>query len=57
MANGTQEEVPLSKLIDAVAAHIDPKELDFYSPTKDFVIEAPAEKPETAETVEVSDDE
>jgi histidyl-tRNA synthetase len=41
MVNGTQEEVSLSKLIETVVSRIDPKELDFYSPTRDFVIEEP----------------
>ena len=41
MQNGTQEELPLSKLLDRVVDNIDSKELDFYSPTKDFVIEEP----------------
>ena len=48
MLNGTQEEVPLLKLVDRVVSKIDPKELDFYSPTKDFVIEEPLPLPEAA---------
>lgn len=42
MQNGTQEEMKLSDLLDRVVANIDAKQLDFYSPTKDFVIEEPA---------------
>lgn len=45
MVHGTQEEVPLEGLLDAIVARIDPKELDFYSPTKDFVIEEPVAEP------------
>lgn len=41
MVRGTQEELPLHGLLDAIVSRIDCKELDFYSPTKDFVIEEP----------------
>jgi hypothetical protein len=41
MVNGTQQEIPLSKLLDTVVSNIDGKELDFYSPMRDFVIEEP----------------
>lgn len=39
MENGTQEEVPLNKLLDNILGKIPKQDLDFYSPTKDFVIE------------------
>ncbi|MDQ1343518.1 MAG: Histidine--tRNA ligase [Patescibacteria group bacterium] len=41
MVNGTQEEMKLSDLLDRVVSNIDVKQLDFYSPMKDFVIEEP----------------
>lgn len=41
MLNGTQEELKLSELLDRVVSNIDAKQLDFYSPMKDFVIEEP----------------
>lgn len=41
MVNGTQEEVPLSKLLEHLMAKIDVKSLDFYSPLKDFFIQEP----------------
>lgn len=41
MVNGTQKEIPLSDLLSTVMAEVDPKELDFYSPAKDFVIVEP----------------
>ncbi len=49
MLNGTQEELRLSDLLDRVVANIDAKELDFYSPTKDFVIEEPKTDSEPSE--------
>ena len=41
----------MADLLDRVVANIDAKQLDFYSPTKDFVIEEPAPEaaPETLE--------
>ncbi len=39
IVNGTQEEVPLSKLLDHLMTKVDVKSLDFYSPLKDFIIE------------------
>lgn len=42
MLNGTQEELKLSELLDRVVSNIDAKQLDFYSPMKDFVIEVPS---------------
>lgn len=42
MLNGTQEELKLSELLDRVVSNIDAKQLDFYSPMKDFVIEEPS---------------
>lgn len=43
MSDGTQKEVPISLLITETLSMIDPKELDFYSPTRDFVVEKKAE--------------
>ncbi|MFA6090246.1 MAG: histidine--tRNA ligase [Candidatus Gracilibacteria bacterium] len=44
MVNGTQEEIPLDKLLDHLMTKIDVKSLDFYSPLKDFIIEEPKEE-------------
>lgn len=41
MTNGTQEELPLDKLLDTIQAKICTDDLDFYNPTKDFIIEEP----------------
>ena len=41
MLKGTQIEVKVSALLDEVLTHIDPKELDFYTPGKDWVIVEP----------------
>jgi hypothetical protein len=38
---GTQMEVSIDVLLDTVIAQINPKELDFYTPTKDWVIVEP----------------
>ncbi len=45
MVNGTQEEIPLGKLLDHLMTKIDTKSLDFYSPLKDFIIEEKKELP------------
>lgn len=45
MVNGTQEEIPLEKLLDHLMTKIDAKSLDFYSPLKDFIIIPPKETP------------
>lgn len=39
MDAGTQEEVRLEDLLKRIESKVDIKDLDFYSPTKDFVIE------------------
>ena len=39
MLKGTQTEVKLSELLDKVCEQVNPSELDFYSPVKDFTIE------------------
>jgi len=44
MVNGTQEEVPLDKLLEHLMTKIDMKSLDFYSPLKDFIIEEKKEE-------------
>lgn len=41
MVAGTQEEVKLDELLNFIVSKIGPKALDFYSPSKDFVIEEP----------------
>ena len=41
MLKGTQIEVKVSELLDVILTHIDPKELDFYVPGKDWVIVEP----------------
>jgi histidyl-tRNA synthetase len=41
MLKGTQIEVKVSELLDTILTHIDPKELDFYVPAKDWVIVEP----------------
>ncbi|MDP2104002.1 MAG: histidine--tRNA ligase [Candidatus Gracilibacteria bacterium] len=41
MIAGTQEEVKLDKLLDFIVEKVGPGCLDFYSPSKDFVIEEP----------------
>jgi histidyl-tRNA synthetase len=41
MLKGTQIEVKVSELLDTILTHIDPKELDFYVPGKDWVIVEP----------------
>lgn len=41
MIAGTQEEIKLDKLLDFIVEKVGPGCLDFYSPTKDFVIEEP----------------
>ena len=38
MIAGTQEEVKLGKLLDVLVGKIGEENLDFYSPTKDFMI-------------------
>lgn len=43
MVRGTQTEVKISELLDRVCEFVNPSELDFYSPTKDFTIELPPE--------------
>ena len=45
MLKGTQIEVKVTELLDAVLSHIDPKELDFYVPGKDWVIVEPVIDP------------
>ncbi len=45
MLKGTQIEVKVAELLDAVLSHIDPKELDFYVPGKDWVIVEPVVDP------------
>ena len=52
MVNGTQEEMKLSNLLDRVVSNIDAKQLDFYSPMKDFVIEEPVVVVEDVVTVQ-----
>lgn len=47
MVRGTQTEVKISELLDRVCEFVNPSELDFYSPTKDFTIELPPEAPST----------
>ncbi|NCP77305.1 hypothetical protein GW830_04210 [bacterium] len=44
MVNGTQEEIPLNKLLEHLMMKIDIKSLDFYSPLKDFIIEEKKEE-------------
>lgn len=41
MERGTQVEVKVSELLDKVLEQVDPKELDFYVPAKDWVIVEP----------------
>jgi histidyl-tRNA synthetase len=41
MQKGTQVEVKISELLDTVLSMVDPKELDFYVPGKDWVIVEP----------------
>jgi hypothetical protein len=41
MLHGTQVEVKIQDLLDRVIAEIDPNELDFYVPAKDWVIVEP----------------
>lgn len=41
MELGTQVEVPIENLLQTVMGQIDPKELDFYTPTKDLIIMPP----------------
>ena len=47
MQNGTQEEVPLEKLLDTMIEHIGKQNLDFYEPTKELIYTEP--KPEETE--------
>ncbi len=46
MQKGTQIEVKVSELLDTVLAFLDPKDLDFYKPGKDWVIVEPVVIPE-----------
>lgn len=39
MELGTQREVRLDELVPLLISEVDKKELDFYSPIKDFIIE------------------
>ena len=41
MLHGTQVEVKIDELLDKVISQIDPKELDFYVPAKDWVVVEP----------------
>ncbi len=41
MLKGTQVEVKISELLDKIIEMVDPKELDFYVPGKDWVIIEP----------------
>lgn len=41
MLNGTQVEIKIADLLDTVLKQIDPKELDFYVPARDWVIIEP----------------
>lgn len=41
MEAGSQEEVKLASLLDRVVEKVGEDSLDFYSPTKDFMINAP----------------
>ena len=41
MLKGTQVEVKISELLDKVLEQVDPNELDFYIPAKDWVIVEP----------------
>lgn len=41
MLNGTQVEVKIEDLLDKVIQEVDPKELDFYTPTKDWIVVEP----------------
>jgi len=41
MLHGTQVEVKIADLLDTVLKQIDPKELDFYVPARDWVIIEP----------------
>ena len=38
MVLGTQMEVPLDKLLETVLSQIPEDQLDFYSPTKDWIL-------------------
>jgi hypothetical protein len=41
MDAGTQEEVKLADLLDVLVKKVGQENLDFYSPTKDFIIMEP----------------
>jgi hypothetical protein len=41
MDAGTQEEVKLSNLLDVLVQKVGQENLDFYSPTKDFILPTP----------------
>jgi hypothetical protein len=41
MELGTQRECRLDELVEEILKEVDPKELDFYSPKKDFMIVEP----------------
>ncbi len=41
---GTQVEVKIPELLDTVLSMVDPKELDFYVPGKDWVIVEPVQE-------------
>ncbi len=45
MLHGTQVEVKIDELLDKVISQIDPKELDFYAPAKDWVVVEPVAVP------------